>query len=62
MLGSTQQAATIAALPPEKLVLNRRPLEEKVSTVPAALLQTQELQRGSSLCVGRTLPNLCPSC
>ena len=35
MLGSTQQATTIAGLPPEKLVLNRRPLEDKVSTPPS---------------------------
>ena len=35
MLGGTQQATTIAALPSEKLVLNRRPLEEKVSTMLA---------------------------
>ena len=34
MLGSTQSATTIAGLPPEKLVLNRRPLEEKVSLLP----------------------------
>lgn len=32
MLGSTQQTTAIAALPPERLLLNRRPLEEKVRT------------------------------
>ena len=31
MLGSTQQASTIAALPPERFALNRGPLEEKAS-------------------------------
>ncbi|CAL5220372.1 g2375 [Coccomyxa viridis] len=33
MLGSTQSATTIAGLPPEKLVLNRRPLEEKAKAI-----------------------------
>jgi hypothetical protein len=47
MLGSTQQTTTIAALPPERLLLNRRPLEDKVRTqvwrsgVPLSTLQSR---------------------
>ena len=52
MLGSTQQATTIAALPPEKLVLNRRPFEEKVGTTPSAgPLYTSTAMWGAAVCV-----------